>query len=82
MLSNPYKLGSQKYRIFEEMVVNGKAEIWKMITPKPLGGMGIALYTVRLTEMRQDLKSYGYAIVNEAGKWYRLKKIEEQEKLI
>ena len=80
MVRNPYKQGSQKWRIFEEMVRNGKAEIWKMITPRPKGGLGVALYTARITEMRQELESLGYEIVNEAGKSYRLKKIEDQPK--
>lgn len=82
MLRNPYKEGSQKWRIFEEMVRNGKAEIWKMVTPRPQGGLGVALYTARITEMRQDLKPMGYEIRNDSGRSYWLHKIEEQERLI
>jgi hypothetical protein len=82
VIKNPYKVGSQKYQILEEMILKGKAEIWKMITPKPMGGMGIALYTARITEMRRELWRMGYDIENEPGRFYYLKKRFEQEKLI
>ena len=62
--------------------MRGKAEIWRMITPRTMGGLGIALYTARITEMRKDLRILGYEIENDSGRSYKLKKIETQESFL
>lgn len=79
MMTNPFKIGSQKYRILEEMLLHqGQVENWKIVTPRPMGGLGIQDITARITEMRQELGLLGYEIENDPGKSYTLKKKEVQ----
>ena len=75
-----YKKGTQKYRILEWMIYHNDIEVWRMVTPRP-NGLGVALYTARITEMRRDLSKLGYEIVNDDLK-YELKKITSQYTII
>jgi hypothetical protein len=78
---NPFPENTQKYRIMKHLMVWGKIEVWKLITPRPQG-LGVAQYGTRIKEMREVLKPQGFEIRNVAGKYFEMRKIQQQESLI
>jgi hypothetical protein len=51
---------SQKDDILFALHTRKRVPVWLLITPKPMGGLGIAQYNTRILELRKD----GYDIVN------------------
>lgn len=61
---------AQRYRLLDLLKSRGNRGvfIWEINTPRPLGGLGIAGYTERITELRQE----GYQVVNVKKGLYML----------
>ena len=76
------KKGTQQQRILSELVRNGFVEVWRLITPRPSGGLGCAQYNARIKELREMLSTLGYEIRNEAGRKFELCRKVEQWRLI
>lgn len=73
----------QKYRIMKYMLSHGgEIEVWRLVAPRPSGGLGIAQYSARIKELRDVLESLGYDIKNVAGRKFFLEKIEQQRTLV
>ena len=78
---NPFTEGTQKHRIMRYLTAFGRVEVWKLITPRP-EGLGVAQYNARIKEMREILEPQGFEIRNKSGKYFELKKIQDQETLL
>lgn len=74
---NPYKEGTQKHQIYQLLVARGRAYIHEMNTPKRYGGLGVARYGARLSEIRKDLAPLGWDVVNHPKEFkYTLEEYE------
>lgn len=85
MMNNLWKLvdKTQRGKILEHMLMhNNRIEVYRLMTPKPMGGLGIAQYNARIKELREQVESLGYEIRNEAGKYFELREINDQFNLI
>ena len=77
---NIYREGTQKHRLHEALVGKGELHIYDMITPQPLGGLGVARYGARIGEMRKDLVKVGWTIrVYEEEYLYKMEEIKNNE---
>lgn len=69
---------NQKGRILEYMLMhNNRVEVFRLITPRSMNGLGVAQYNARIKELREELEPLGYNIKNEAGKYFEI--VEESD---
>ena len=73
-----YNSPTQEQRILDLLKLRGKegAGVWEFITPRNMGGLGIAQYTARISGLRQR----GYEIISDPIGHYTLIKEAEPPK--